>query len=223
MMPTSSIGRKLVMAATGQFMILYAIAHLLGVSTFYTGGINAYAEELRRWPLSILLWISRILFIAAVVIHMFFGIKLSIENNASRPVDYIIKRRQSATLAGRTMVWTGIAIFAFVIFHLSHFTFHAIGTSLFSADDGDVSRRTDVLRMMLDAFQDPGTTAFYTASMAFLLSHLLHGIQSSLQTLGLSSKIPSPLFMRGGTISAVILSIGYAGIPLYVLADRLLP
>lgn len=223
MMPISSIGRKLVMAATGQFMILYAIAHLLGIFTFYTGGINAYAEGLRRWPLSILLWLSRIFFISAVVIHMFFGIRLFIENNASRPVEYIVKRRQSATFAGRTMIWTGLAIFGFVIFHLANFTFHAIGTSIFDADGGNVFRQTDVFGMMRDAFKDPGTTAFYAASMTFLLIHLSHGIQSSLQTLGLSSGNLSSLFMHGGTISAVILSIGYASIPIYVLADGLLP
>lgn len=222
MPPISSIGKKLAMAATGQFMILYAIAHLLGVSTFYSNGINAYAEGLRQWPFLILLWSFRLLFSAAVILHMFFGIQLSIENAASKPVSYIIRQSRTTTFAGRTMLWTGLAIFLFLVFHLLHFTFEAIGPSP-SIVNLDASGRRDIFSMMLWSFQDSSMTAVYLISAAFLLIHLSHGIQSSIQTLGLNNERTMPYVMRGGVISAVVLFIGYAAIPISVTIGMITP
>ncbi|MBC7964034.1 MAG: succinate dehydrogenase/fumarate reductase cytochrome b subunit, partial [Steroidobacteraceae bacterium] len=55
---TSSIGRKIVMAITGQAMVMFAVVHLLGNSTIFgwlNGGINAYAEHLHSLPLPIII------------------------------------------------------------------------------------------------------------------------------------------------------------------------
>ena len=43
LLPKSTVGRKLLMAFTGQVLILFIIFHVLGNSTVYFSAINAYA------------------------------------------------------------------------------------------------------------------------------------------------------------------------------------
>ena len=83
MFPTSTVGRKLLMALTGQFMVFYVTAHVIGNSTIYAGAINAYAEGLRHWPFVIVLWSSRFLLFISLTLHAWYGIVLRLENNRS--------------------------------------------------------------------------------------------------------------------------------------------
>jgi succinate dehydrogenase / fumarate reductase cytochrome b subunit len=57
--------------------------------------------------------------------------------------------------------------------------------------------------------------------MATLLLHLTHGIQSSFQTWGLNNDKSFPIITRGGQIAATILFLGYASIPVVILAGIL--
>ncbi len=60
----SSVGRKMLVAITGQAMILFIVVHVLGNSTVFFNGLNSYAEKLHSLPL--LVWITRILMSVAL-------------------------------------------------------------------------------------------------------------------------------------------------------------
>src|SRR5436853_7639368 len=85
----SSIGRKMIVALTGVILILFVIGHLLGNLQIFLGPdwVNGYAQHLR--DLGALLWLIRIFLLCAVDLHIYFTIKLAIENRSARSPYYV--------------------------------------------------------------------------------------------------------------------------------------
>src|SRR5690606_17788308 len=82
--------------------------------------LNEYAHHLQNIPYGGL-WVVRLILLAAVVIHIWTGIVLTKQNRAARP-GYALERTVQASKASRTMIWSGLIIAAFIIFHILHFT-----------------------------------------------------------------------------------------------------
>ncbi len=216
LLPTSTVGRKLVMAVTGQFMIFYVVAHVLGNYTIFAGVINAYAAGLRHWPFTIVLWSSRTLLFLSVVFHTYYGIVLKLENRRSKPETYAVTRYRSASFAGRTMVWSGLVIALFLLFHLLHFTLQVINPSLAAHAHRDNLGRPDVLAMVVKSFHQAGLAALYMIGVLGLGLHLYHGIESAIQTEGLNNERSLPIVVRIGMAIAVLLFLMYAAIPVTI-------
>jgi succinate dehydrogenase / fumarate reductase cytochrome b subunit len=219
LLPQTTIGRKILMAITGQLMLLFVIIHLLGNTTVYFSNLNAYAAALRAMPL--LLWLVRLLMASSLVIHVYLGIVLTLENRKAKPEAYSVSRHISATFAGRNMIWTGALIGAFLIYHILHFTIQIISPEFAAIGHPDALGRPDVFMMVVRGFQQSGIAWLYVFFMATLLLHLTHGIQSSFQTWGLNSEQSFPVITRGGQIAATILFLGYAAIPVVIVAGIL--
>lgn len=217
MFPSSTVGRKILMALTGQFMVFYVLAHVLGNSSLYFSGINAYADGLRHWPFLIVLWTSRALLFLSIVFHGYYGVVITLENWKAKPRQYSITTRLSATFAGRTMIWTGLVIAAFLIYHLLHFTLQVIDPSTAAIRNPDALGRPDVFTMVAKAFRHWGFAALYLVGVLSLGLHLWHGIQSSFQTWGANSDRSLPVVVKIGAAAAVVLFLGYAAIPLTIL------
>jgi succinate dehydrogenase/fumarate reductase cytochrome b subunit (b558 family) len=118
----STILSKIVMAVTGVLLVLYIIGHTVGNMQVYLGPdpLNTYAHFLQS--LGEGLWIIRIVLGIALILHIITSIKLKLHNMGAKPDKYQVKNYVRATLTSRTMIWTGIMIFAFLVFHLAHFT-----------------------------------------------------------------------------------------------------
>jgi succinate dehydrogenase / fumarate reductase, cytochrome b subunit len=203
------------MAFTGQIMVLFVIIHLLGNTTVYFSSLNAYAAALRAMPL--LLWLVRLVLAAALVIHMYLGIVLTMENRKAKSGSYAVSNQISATFAGRNMIWTGALIVAFLIYHLLHFTLQIIFPEFAAIRHRDALGRPDVFMMVVRGFQQGATALLYIFFMATLLLHLTHGIQSSFQSWGLNNDKSLPIITRGGQIAATILFFGYTAIPVVIV------
>ena len=215
MFPTSTVGRKLLMAFTGQMMVLFVIFHVLGNSSIYFSNLNAYAAAVHAMPL--LLWLFRLFMAAALVIHVYLGIVLTLENWRAKPQSSVVTNHLSTTFAGRNMIWTGSLIGGFLAYHLLHFTFQIIDPAVSAINNADSLGRPDVLMMVVRSFQDGGIATLYVTSLAGLLLHLTHGIQSSFQTWGLNNEKNLPAITRGGQIAATILFLGFAAIPVMIV------
>ncbi|MBC8018392.1 MAG: succinate dehydrogenase cytochrome b subunit [Verrucomicrobia bacterium] len=216
---TSSIGRKILMAITGQAMVLFAVIHLLGNSSIFgwlQGGINAYAHHLHSLPAPVIIGFRLGLLVFACV-HIWFGIQLTIENRGGRPRQYAVKSTQKTTFAGENMIWTGILLVAFILYHLLHFTFQILSPESAALSHPDSLGNPDVLGMVVAAFQNMFVTLIYSGSMVVLFLHLSHGIQSFFQTLGWSNDRIHPFITRAGTLAALALFFGYAAVPLTIL------
>jgi succinate dehydrogenase / fumarate reductase cytochrome b subunit len=218
-LPTTTVGKKITMAATGQMMLVFVLLHVLGNSTIYFSNLNAYAAALHALP--ILLWTTRLFMLSMLVIHVYFGIVLTLENHKAKPQGYAMTRHLSATFAGKNMIWTGSVVAAFLIYHLLHFTVQVIDPEISALAHPDAHGRPDVSRMVVLGLQQAGIAAVYVASVFALLLHLWHGIQSSFQTWGLNNDKAMPYLTRGGSIAATLLFLGYAAIPLVIVAGML--
>ena len=110
------------MAVTGVLLVLYIIGHTVGNMQVYLGpdAINTYAHFLQS--LGEGLWIIRIVLGLALILHIITSIKLKLHNMGAKPDKYHVKNYVKATLTSRTMIWTGIMVFCFLVFHLAHFT-----------------------------------------------------------------------------------------------------
>jgi len=214
-MATGSVGKKIMMAVTGQGMIIFIILHALGNATIFSGGLNAYAAKLHSLPL--LLWAVRIVMLALFILHVFFGIVLTLENRKAKPGAYAVKTYLKATFASRTMIWTGAVIGAFVVFHLLHFTLQVINPVHAAVQNIDATGRPDVAAMVISAFGKVSFSIIYITAIAALLLHLTHGVQSSFQTLGLNNDQTIPAVTRAGTVAAIALFLAYSAIPVSIV------
>jgi len=223
---SSSIGRKILMAITGQAMVLFAVVHLLGNSSIFgwlTGGINAYAEHLHSLPLPLIIGV-RLILLAIVCVHIWFGIQLTIENRGGRPQQYAVKSTQKATFASENMIWTGSLLALFLVYHLAHFTFQVVNpetaalTNLVPLHNEMVP---DVMGMVVAGFKNIFVSFIYVGAMVALFLHLSHGIQSFFQTMGWSCDKSQPIIIKLGTLVALALFLGYVTIPLTIFAGIL--
>lgn len=215
----TSVGKKLMMAVTGLFMLLFIVIHMIGNSTIYADWLNDYAAHLHALPP--LVWCFRFFMCAVFCVHVYFGITLTLENRASRPAAYAVTKHIKAGFAGRNMIWTGLAITAFLIYHLLHFTAHVTNPEISAGILKDSLGRPDVYSMVVLSFQKIPVATAYLAAMCALYLHLSHGIQSFVQTFGLNSDRSLPVVVKTGSLAAIVLSLGYVLIPLAVLAGIL--
>jgi succinate dehydrogenase / fumarate reductase cytochrome b subunit len=207
---SDSIGRKAIMAITGLLMVLFVIGHLLGNLTIYKpGGINAYAEGLHK--LVPVVWGNRIVMGLAVVLHIILAIQLTLENNAAKPVKYAVSRSLRATFFSKNMIWTGLALGAFIVYHLIHFTFQVLGVN---------AHDLGVHGMVVAGLRGVGG-AIYVVAVLALFAHLIHGIQSLFQTSGLSNAIMLPRYGIVGKLLSAIFLIGFGSIPVVILVGIL--
>lgn len=212
----TSVGRKLAMAATGQLLLLFLLAHAAGNSTLWAGLINAYAAHLHALPP--LVWAFRAALLALLVLHVWQGVTLTLENRAARGGGYAVTRHQRATPASRSMIWTGLAVAAFLLYHVLHLTLQLIHPEAAAAAHPDAAGRPDVQRMLVAGFAHAGTAAAYAAGMAALGLHLFHGVASSMQTFGLNGPRSFPWLERCGAALAVLLAAAFVVIPAAIFA-----
>jgi succinate dehydrogenase / fumarate reductase, cytochrome b subunit len=215
----SSVGRKVLLSVTGILMVLFVFFHALGNSTIYFHWINAYSEHLHALPA--LIWLYRVFMLVVLLVHVFFGIQLTLENKDAKPLEYVCKRNLRATFASKNMIWTGTIIAIYLVYHLLHFTAQVINTEFAASSHADTLGRPDVYEMVVRNFQSVFISLVYIFAMTALALHLTHGIQSLFQTLGLNNEKTMPLIIKAGAITAIILALGYISIPVFVLTGIL--
>jgi succinate dehydrogenase / fumarate reductase cytochrome b subunit len=211
----SSLGKKYVMAITGLLLFLFVIVHMAGNLQVYLGRepMNAYAELLKSKPG--LLWTARVGLFIIAVLHIISALQLAAENRAARPQPYA-EGKPIASLASRTILLSGLIIFAFIVYHLMHFTVGVTNPDFM--DLHDPLGRHDVYQMVVEAFRNPYVSAFYIISMALLCLHLSHGVSSLFQSLGIRRKATVAAFNSFAQIAAIVVFIGNCSIPISILA-----
>ena len=211
----SSVGRKILMSISGQLLIIFILIHLAGNSTIYFGWINAYAEHLHSLPPVV--WAFRAAMLVIVSVHICYGVMLTLENKAANPTVYAVKRQLKASFASENMIWTGLLIAAFVVYHLLQFTVKVTPDVAWTAGVQVV----DVYKMVVTSFSNALIAVLYFAAMVMLFLHLSHGIPSFLQTMGWNNDKTEPYFGIGGKVIAAFLMLAYISIPAVILAGLL--
>ncbi|MCB2223962.1 MAG: succinate dehydrogenase cytochrome b subunit [Actinobacteria bacterium] len=180
----SAVGKKWVMAVTGIILIGYLLAHMVGNLKMYLGpeSINAYGESLRDLgghlvPRTHLLWIMRIGLVAATALHLHAAITLTFLNWRSRPARYDERHYAAANYASRTMIYGGVIVAAFVVFHLMDLTWGSGGAEF---------ARGLPYENIVHSFERLPVALFYIVANLLLGVHLYHGAWSMFQSIGLN-------------------------------------
>lgn len=215
----SAVGKKVVVALTGLFLIFFVVGHMAGNLKFF-GSVNLetgqhtldhYGHMLRAVGSDFIgnytfLWIFRILLILSVILHVVTVILLSRQNRLARNAEYDNQKYRSATLASRTMLAGGLLLLCFIIFHILHFT------------TGDLHFRGyvfgDVFNNVVSAFADWYMVAIYVFAMLWLCLHIYHGAWSAFQTLGIDNPTTNVLLRNGARLLAILLFLGFSIVPL---------
>jgi succinate dehydrogenase / fumarate reductase cytochrome b subunit len=236
----SSIGRKIIMALTGLILVGFVIGHLVGNLQIFShpDKINGYAQFLHQT--GPLLWVARIGLLLAVGIHIWAATVLTLENKRARgPEAYAVKTWIRATLASRYIRWTGYIVLAFIVYLIAHFTLGAThpadfkdGHSYVMAEDYTVMGVTavqagtvvpNVYLMVYRGFESAPVAIFYIIAVGLLSLHLLHGVDSLCQTLGVRSATWSGCLRRLVALLCLGYFLGNVAIPAAVLSGALAP
>lgn len=221
---TSSVGRKIIVAITGSFLLLFLAGHLVGNLLIYGQPemINAYAYGLHSMP-EIALWGIRAGLGVVFLIHIIITVQLKYENFSARD-EYKFQDTIKATLSSRYMIYTGATIAVFLIYHLLQYTLRcgynpADYAYTFPATStlAGAEHVFNVHKMIVDGFSNIWVSGFYIVAVVMLFSHLRHGVQSVFQSAGLSSRKLRPIYNLMAYGYAAVICLGFGSIPVAVL------
>jgi succinate dehydrogenase / fumarate reductase, cytochrome b subunit len=208
----STIGKKVLMALSGFFLLAFAVEHVVGTMLFLKGpdAINAYGKLLHSSPA--LIWTFRSLLLLAAAVHICAATQLYFQQLAARPVGYQTRRYLRASYAARTMKYTGPFLAAFVLFHLAHLT---LG---YNVVPGSPFVQGDIHSNMLNGFRTPWVSLVYISAVSLLGLHLLHGAHSMFESLGLRHRRIENWLLGFAKLVAVAVCVGLILAPVAVLA-----
>ena len=217
----SSVGRKYVMALSGIMIVGFVVVHLIGTLKIFLGpaATNEYGEALRDLgghlvPRTHLLWMFRIGLLAAFAVHIHAAFSLDRRNRRANGVRSRSRRDLvTANYASRTMLWSGIIVGVFIVFHLADLTWGNINPEF---------ERGNAYDNQIASFQNPYITSVYLLGVLALTIHLFHGLWSLTQSVGTTSSLFSLQDRRRAAAAlSIAIGLGYASIPLAVLAGFL--
>ena len=211
---TSPTGKKVIMSLTGLFLCTFLAIHMSGNMALLNndGGeaFNAYAAFMTSFlPVKIVSYGTY----AIILIHIFQGLLLWRENRAARPVGYAKKSTIGSSWASRNMALLGTVVMVFLVVHLYTFWFQM----KFGTIPDDVHGNKDLYSLVETAFAQWWYVLFYLVSLVALAYHLMHGIQSGFQSLGVSHSKYTPLIKIVGYGFAVVIPFLFAVQPMYML------
>jgi succinate dehydrogenase / fumarate reductase cytochrome b subunit len=207
----AAIGKKIVMGVTGLIGVGFVILHMAGNLLAFRGAeaINAYAHFLAST--GELLWLLRLVLIAAVILHVIAAYQLTMQNRAARPIDYVRRDPQVSTWAARTMRLGGVLILVFIVLHIMHFTNPGWRPQ-------GVFEKADVYTNIVTSFRIWWITLFYVVTMMALGLHLYHGVWSSVRSVGAAQPTQRPLHRKVALAIALIVWLGFTAVPVAVFA-----
>jgi succinate dehydrogenase / fumarate reductase cytochrome b subunit len=204
----SSLGKKLLMAITGLFLISFLIVHCgLNATIFLNDGGETFNEGAEFMGTNPLIRTMEIVLFVGLIYHIFDGLKLWLENKKKRPVAYaMVDGKANSTWYSRSMGLLGTLLLLFLIMHLKHFWY-------FSRLTDGLEIKTLYQEMQL-VFESPLVVAVYVLGCISLGYHLLHGFQSAFQTLGWNHPKYTPGIKWVGAAYAIIISLLFAAMPI---------
>jgi succinate dehydrogenase / fumarate reductase cytochrome b subunit len=208
------------MAVSGLIMVGYLLAHMYGNLKAFAGAdsFNEYAHHLRTMATPILpheglLWIIRVVLLAAVIVHAYAAINLWRRNK--KAAGYVgVKRYQTTqnktgvqrSYASFTMRWGGVTIALFIVFHILNLTTNDIHPG--GAADTPYGK-------LHNSFENFWVLLAYTVAMIAVGAHLWHGFWSAFTTLGqnYSAKRRDSFWNGAAIVVSVLITLGFLAPP----------
>jgi succinate dehydrogenase / fumarate reductase, cytochrome b subunit len=212
----TAVGKKYAMAISGIVLMVFVLGHMIGNLKLYFGAssLDSYGHWLRivgepALPKEALLYIERVILLAAAVVHVHAAYVLTRINRRARPDAYRSPRDYvAADFASRTMRWTGVIVLLFVVFHLLDLTWGPANPDF---------RAGDPYHNVVESFQRWPVALVYVAANVALALHLYHGAWSLFQSLGWSHPRWNVWRRRFAVAFMVVVAGGNISFPIAVL------
>jgi len=115
----------------------------------------------------------------------------------------------------RNMIWSGIAILAFIILHFIDFWFPEINTKFIQGDWSGIHNGVlRYFRELQEKFISPVRVGAYVLAFVFLGLHLAHGFTSAFQSMGSHASRKKTL-QTIGKVYSIIIPLGFIFIAIY--------
>ena len=214
----TTIGKKFVAAITGLILFGFLLGHVAGNLKVFTGTthdgvphIDEYGHFLRiagapMVPEQFVLWSARAVLLISLILHVVAVSQLALLSQDARPVNYVRSKKRAATLPALYMMFSGLLILGFVIFHIFHFTTGTIKIGEFA--------HGYVYSNLYNSFANPLVAIGYILVMVVLGFHLNHGVWSLFQTLGLDNPDRNKMLRLASTGLTIALIVGFIAVPL---------
>lgn len=220
---TSSIGRKIVMAATGLFLITFLIVHCsINAMIFFNDGGKTFNLAAHFMGTNVIIRIMEIVLFAGLIIHIIQAYLLAVANKKARPAGYVVNNRSAnSRWYSRSMTLLGTLLLLFLIMHINHFWLESrLGGNLGVEHLPEVTIGSKtVLNLyseMIATFQSPLVVVLYVLGVISLCWHLIHGFQSAFQTFGINHKKYTPFIKSFGVAFSVIICFVFALMPISI-------
>lgn len=221
----SSIGRKFAMALSALFLMFFLLQHfLINITSIFPDDgkmFNQLSHFMGTNPL--IQFALQPVLIFGVVYHFVMGFILEIKNKNSRQVKYAKNNgAANSTWMSRNMIYSGLAILAFIALHFIDFWIPEINTKYIQGDfTGMHNGEFRYFHELQHKFENPIRVIAYIIAFVFLGLHLSHGFTSAFQSVGVDAKSPkaSNKYAKGlktfGKIYAITIPAGFIIIALF--------
>ncbi|MBL6647678.1 MAG: succinate dehydrogenase cytochrome b subunit [Flavobacteriaceae bacterium] len=199
----SSIIKKVAMAISGIFLIIFLLQHfIINITSVFSESIfNQFSHFMGTN--FVVQFIAQPVLILGVIFHFVMGFVLDFKNRTSRKIKYVkYKGDANASWMSRNMIISGLVVLSFLGLHFYDFWIPEMNYKYVEFLPDDPNRYYDELT---HKFEDLTKVVIYVISFGFLSLHLLHGFSSSFQSLGLN---------KYNFLIKIIANIYAVGIPL---------
>lgn len=213
----SSIARKVAMALSGMFLIVFLAQHFfINITSVFSAQVyNELSHFMGTNPL--IQYLMQPILMIGVVFHFVMGFVLEIQNRSSRKIRYVkYSGSANSSWMSRNMIWSGGFILIFLIVHLIDFWVPEINTKFIQGDMSGLNAAGDYryFEHLQLTFAPLWRTLLYCVGFVFLALHLLHGFQSSFQSVGFNNKYSRGL-KKFTTAFAILVPLGFIIIAIY--------
>ncbi|MBD0289511.1 MAG: succinate dehydrogenase cytochrome b subunit [Flavisolibacter sp.] len=220
---TSAVGRKIVMALTGLFLISFLLVHVgLNSCIFYDLPIfdhndngSMFNRAAHFMGASFIIRLMEIGLFAGIILHIIQGYAVEAKNRSRRAHGYKVDLgNRGSTWYSRSMAILGTLIFLYLIIHISHFWVPSrITQNLQEATYFGRPVHNLYLRMF-EVFQQPWVVLLYVVGVVSLAFHLLHGFHSAFRTIGVHNKKYLSLLKGIGYGFTIVVCLLFALMPI---------
>ncbi len=211
---STSIGKKILVGATGLFLILFLVVHCyVNAMIFWCDGGKHFTEAASFMGGNIAVRIMEIGLFVALILHMVQGLMLWAQNAKRRPVKYAVSAgNKTSNWYSRSMGLLGTLILLFLVMHLYHFWAPNRYGQAFDPE----WKEEGLYEKMLMVFSNVWVVVVYLLGCFSLAWHLMHGFFSGFQTFGLATYKYKGLIKSAGIAFAIIVPLIFASMPVYL-------
>ena len=208
----SSIGKKLSMAISAIFLMVFLLQHfLINITSVFSESLfNMLSHFMGTNPL--VQFLLQPILIAGVLFHFIMGFVLEFENRKAASLGYaMVDGKKNSTWMSRNMIWSGMVILAFLVLHFIDFWVPEMKYKYIEFLPDDPNR---YYHELVHKFENPLRVGVYCFAFVLLALHLLHGFSSSLKSLG-ANKLYAQSIKAFAYIYSIGIPLGFCVIAIY--------